>query len=269
MDYRALIKDYHAKQKSIVKSFSYRIFAKKAGYATKTYLIEVTTGRKKLSKKGIIKVSQVMNLTQKEAEYFDVLVNYCHTEVEKEKQGYLMRLNILAGKSNAYNIDMAHFNIFSKWYHVVIRELVTMPDFSGNLSKVAKTVYPPISVKEVKESIELLLYLNFIKKAVSGKYLQTNPSLTTGDELDSGIIRRYQQKLMELSSTALDKVPHVQRDITTLSGSVSKKCFTDIKKEIQIFRKHIQNMMDKDVNQDRVYQINFHLFPLTKIPNKD
>ena len=46
--YRNLIKDYYETRKQENSAFSYQVFAQKAGFTTKTYLIEVVSGKKPL-----------------------------------------------------------------------------------------------------------------------------------------------------------------------------------------------------------------------------
>jgi uncharacterized protein (TIGR02147 family) len=69
---------------------------------------------------------------------------------------------------------------------------------------------------------------------------------------------------LKLASNALEQVSTPRRDISTLTAGVSEEGFNIIKKEIQLFRKRLVQLIDEDKNQDRVYQINFQLFPLTK-----
>jgi len=268
-NYRDLIKDYHEEQKRTRSSFSYQIFAQKAGFSTKTYIIEVVSGKKKLSKGSLFNVAKAMNLNKKETDYFEALVNFNHAKKLKEREFYFDRLKSLSGKSSAKMIGSSQYAFFSEWYHLVVRELVAMTDFNGDFNQLARKVKPRITAKQAKDSVKLLLDLGMIQKTASGKYKLTESTLSTGDELTSLAVLQHQKKTLELGIEALEKFPTEMRDISTVSAGISEKGFRTIKKEIQLFRKHLQGLIEQDKDLDRVYQINFQLFPLTEIPKKE
>ena len=55
--------------------------------------------------------------------------------------------------------------------------------------------------------------------------------------------------------------PADERDISTIVGGLSSGGFAAIKGEIQLFRKKLMEIMDRDKNKRRVYAINFQIFP--------
>jgi uncharacterized protein (TIGR02147 family) len=263
-NYRHLIKDFYDSNKQRNPAFSYQAFARKAGFKTKSYLIDVIAGRKPLSKESILRVARAMGLKKKETEFFEALVHFNDATVLNDREFYFGRLKAVAGKSSAETLQTDQYAYFSQWYHPVIRELVTQNGFNGNIEGLAKRVLPAISARQAKDAVEVLLRLNLLQKTAGGRFKLKDAALTTGDEVTSLAILKYQQKAIELASEALDRIPAAKRDISTVTAGVSEEGFSILKKEIQLFRKRLVQIIDEDKNQDRVYQINFQLFPLTK-----
>jgi uncharacterized protein (TIGR02147 family) len=156
------------------------------------------------------------------------------------------------------------YEYFSKWYHVAIREMLFYYPFKDNVRDLAKQLFPPITEKEAKESIALQERLEIIKRTETG-YKQTDSTITTGDETIQDLqLVNFQSEMMDHAKKALDLVPANQRDISSLSLSLSENGFKNAKKILQNTRKELLKEAQTDLNEDRVYQINFQLFPLSK-----
>lgn len=268
-DYRKYLKDFYESSKKENNSFSYQYFANKAGFKTKTFLFNVIQGDKPLSKKSIFGLTQAMKLNKKETDYFETLVNLNEAKTIKEKEHYFSKLQSFNKKSYAVKLRENQFDFYSKWQHLAVRELINILDFKGDFNLLAKSVNPPITPKQARKSVELLEGLGLIKKLASGKYKQTEKVLTTGDEVVSLAIQKFQKENLALASEAIDRYQREMRDISSLTGGVSKEGFTKLKTEIQLFRKKLAGIIEKDEPSDRVYQVNFQLFPLSSLPKKD
>jgi uncharacterized protein (TIGR02147 family) len=81
-------------------------------------------------------------------------------------------------------------------------------------------------------------------------------------------VANYQIACMDLAKEAIDRHEPGHRDMSTLTLSLSKPAFEAIKEEIIAFRKKLLSLEKQFSNADRVYQLNTHFFPLSKIPGK-
>lgn len=268
-DYRLFIKDFYEEKKKASAAFSYQVFAQKAGFRTNSYLIDVINGRKALSKTSIYDVAKAMDLKKKETEFFDVLVHFTHAKKNKEREFYFERIKSMAGKTSRKIVGVEQYDFYSKWYHAVIRELVVMKDFNGDLHTLARRLNPPVTVKQARESVDLLLRLGMIEKQASGKYRLKDTTIHTGDEISSLAIYHYQQQGLKMAGQALDKVSAKARDISTFTTGISESCFTAMKKEIQDFRSRMEQLAQEDRSQDRVYHMNIQFFPVSTLPKKE
>ena len=74
-------------------------------------------------------------------------------------------------------------------------------------------------------------------------YKAVDQIITTELELKSSIIANYQKSLMDLAKEAIDRFPPHERDISTLSFSISRKALIEIKNETELFRTKLKNII--------------------------
>jgi uncharacterized protein (TIGR02147 family) len=262
------LKDYYDERKKVRPSFSYQYFADKAGIKSKTFIYKVIAGQKALSKSAIFAVAQAMGLKKKETEYFEAMVNFTQARTEREREFYFNHLQAFGKNHPAARLRQDQFVYFSKWYYPALRELVTIRDFKNNFNLLARSLDPPITSVQAKKTVRLLLDLGLIRRASSGRYVQTDKTLTTGDHVQSLAVQAFQKENLRLAAESVDRHKRRDRDISTLTASISEAGFGRIREEVAAFRKHLAGIIEKDEPADRIYQINFQIFPLSTLPKK-
>jgi uncharacterized protein (TIGR02147 family) len=70
--------------------------------------------------------------------------------------------------------------------------------------------------------------------------------------------------MMTKAIDALDSVEPKDREVSSVCVPVSEKTMHKIKSMIQEYRQQILNLANEDRDADRVYQLNFQFFPLSK-----
>lgn len=85
--------------------------------------------------------------------------------------------------------------------------------------------------------------------------------ISSGDEVESAILARYHQVVLRQCADAVGTVPRTKRDISSVTLSVSKPTYLEIKKEIQLFRKKLLTMAAADQAADRVCLVSLALLP--------
>ncbi|MCP4709584.1 MAG: TIGR02147 family protein, partial [Planctomycetes bacterium] len=63
------------------------------------------------------------------------------------------------------------------------------------------------------------------------------------------------------AADALSNVESMKRDISCLIVGLSQRGFETVKSKIQKFRKELADIVDKDERAEKVYHLNFQLFP--------
>jgi uncharacterized protein (TIGR02147 family) len=89
--------------------------------------------------------------------------------------------------------------------------------------------------------------------------------ISSGDEVQSTILRNYHRRTLGQSMEALNTVNLENRDISSLTLSVSRKTYFAIKKEIQVFRKRLLVMAKEDTGPEMVCLAGFQLIPRSKM----
>ncbi len=262
-NYREFLKTYYEEKKSAKKIFSYQFLADHCGFKSKSYLYKVIRGDKALTIEGAVKIGTFMKLKKQEQEYFNSIVMFTNAKTTDERVFYFEKLQKFSRNNKSSQLRENQFAYFTHWYHAVIRELVSIKNWNGDYEALAKHVVPPISEREAKKSVDLLLRIGMIQEIGDGSYTWMNPAVTTGSEITSLAVNTFQRQNLVLATEAIDRFPREERDISTLTVSVSKHGSEQIQKEIAALRKKLINIVDRDKDVDRIYQINFQAFPLS------
>ena len=264
-NYREYLKAYFGERRKKDKKFSHRWLAQKLDLATSNFIMLVIQGKRNLNRSLCFKISEVFKHSRKEAAYFENMVNFIQAKNNKEKDLYFSRMMSLRKNLKVDKIEEWQYEYYTNWYNPVIRELVTNPDFNGDANTLAKTLVPAITPTQAKRSLGLLLKLGLIKKK-GKRYIQNSPFISTGPEVNSLAVVNFHRKMGELAIESLDRIPKNERNITASTVYISQKAFDTIRNKIEDFRKEILELVDSNTEDERVYQLNFQIFPVSKMP---
>ncbi len=267
-NYQLFLKEYYDEQKKVRKGFSYQFLADHCGFKSKTFIYKIIHGDKPLNVSGALKIGEFMKLKKRELDYFEAIVMFSNAKTSDERKFYFDKLQRFSCKSKSSLLRKHQFEFFSHWYNSVIRELVEIADWDNDYSLLAKLVIPHISVREAKQSVELLLKLGFIEEYEEGKYRRSFRAMSTGSDVISLAVHDFQKENLQLASEAIDRFPRSKRDISTLTVSVNDEGAKRIMAEVAEFRKKLVGIVAEYPEVDSVYQINFQTFPLS-LPKRD
>ncbi|MDB5105459.1 MAG: hypothetical protein JWP91_3148 [Fibrobacteres bacterium] len=269
-DYRRYLADFFEERKRLNKHFSLRMLAERSGFKARDYLMRVMRGDRNLSLEGAGKLSLFFRFSEKQTEYFRTLVQFNQAPTTSEKERCFLRLSEIQKYGAHQKLRQNQFEYLTAWYHSALRSLLpvidlkSLPEGKDGWEKVARLLDPPITPKQARDSVELLMRLGLLSRDAKGKYAVAESALTTGDEVASLGVAAFHRATMELAKRSIDRHPPTARDISGLTMSVSQDGFRRIKSEIRAFRKKIQAIATTDVGEDMVYQLNLHLIPMTR-----
>jgi uncharacterized protein (TIGR02147 family) len=266
-DYRQYLADAYAERHAVDRRFSYRFIAQKAGFASAGFFTNVLKGKKDVSMTLAIRLCDVFGLSPRQKQYFEGLVLFNKSQTEAEKQEHLKRLRTLRGRA-ARNLDTDQSEFYAKWQYTAVREALALKPFKGDYKALGETLNPPISAAETRQAIDLLLQLGLLRKISGGGLERVEPNLSSGDAISKSMLAGFQLQTMDLARQALAELPPTQRNFSTLTLSISKPTYEAILEELRSFRRRVLTMAAECENPDRVVQMNFHAFPLTRIEEK-
>ena len=261
-NFRIFMRDFYTDRKAR-SGYTWRDFAKAAGYSSPVFLKLVCDGKANLSKVGVERVAQAMGLAGVDLQYFRLLVDFNQEKDSVTKKAVFKEMRTLAKENSMALVGEDQFDYYESWVNAVVREMVPQMD-GATPSQIADRLAFETQTAEVKKALALLQKVGLLKKSANG-YEQAAKSITTGNlEVASLSVREMHRQMGELAVRALDEIPVKERDISGLTLGISDNAYYRITKEIADFRRRITSIVMEDSGESRVYRLNLQLFPLTK-----
>jgi uncharacterized protein (TIGR02147 family) len=267
-DYRAFLEEYYGDRKASNPAFSYQMLAQKAGFANKGFVYNLVKGKRGLSKSNLFKLREALGMNKYEAEYFENLVAFNQAKGLREKNFYFERLSSLKNrgrvKSEMQVVRKEQYEFYSTWYHSAIRSIIDMYEFRDDFKWLSRMVYPPITARQAKLSVALLNNLGMVEKGKNGVFKVTQKNITTGTDVMGLAIQNFHKECATLSQNAIQNLPKDDRCVSGLTMGISRPVYQRICDEILQFQNRIAEIVSTDNDADKVYQLNFHMFPMSK-----
>ena len=261
-DYREFIRDYYDERKRC-SAFTWREFAKAAGFSSAVYLKYVSEGKKNLSIGAAGSVAGAMGLAGFEYAYFVLMVSYAHAKGDEAKRAAFEDRCALARAHKVRVLGKEEFDYFKSWKNPVIRELA--PHMPGAKPlEMAHACRQEISAAEVAETLDFLVKADLLKKDGRGNYSQTDKSVSMGSVDAVPVAARDMQRQMgEFALKALD-LPLSERDMSGLTLGLTRQAYERVRKELAECRRRIVAIATEDEATERVYRLNLQLFPMSE-----
>ncbi len=263
LDARQYLRDAYKRRHRRDRSFNYEELCRLVGLKSPSHITAILKGTRNIPKHLIEPFARAFRLSKKDARYFHWLVEYTQAKTHEKKDTAFQKM-LSFHKNNTHVIDPNVYTYFSHWYHPVIRELVAIfPISDENPRLLAHMLEPAISPAAAQRALSLLEKLEIIRKNTHGYYERVDKSITTGEGWRSVTIHNYQRAAADLAKKALERIPKDERDISTLTLSISADSYEKIREKIRTLRRELLAMAEKDTMPQRVYQCNLQLFPVS------
>jgi uncharacterized protein (TIGR02147 family) len=263
LDFRLFIADAQKEFKSKKPFFTYRYIAQKVGMKSPGHITWIIQGKRNLSRKKIPLFAQLFGLNAEATEFFSALVLFCQAKTHLDKKLFLDKLVALQVPEKQL-IQPSSYEFYNKWHYPIVRELIAIHKLGDDFKRIGRLISPAITPREAQQAIALLVKLDLIRKNAQGHYEQVKQAITTGETWRSIGIRQFQMDTFDLARKALNTVPPGERDISTLTMSISEERFGMIKERIKAFRNDLASLITSDPAPTSVYEMNIALFPLSK-----
>ncbi|MDB5103397.1 MAG: hypothetical protein JWP91_1086 [Fibrobacteres bacterium] len=262
-DYRAYLKDWYKRERDSERKISYRSLAREIGFKSPGHFSLIVNAKANLSLKILDRFIRYLGLSKKEAEYFQALVLYNQAKAQEDKKRYFDRM-LSFKQFRVRSIAATQYEFLEKWYYMAVREVLAVHSFKGDYAALAQMIVPSINTDEARKAIETLKRLGLITRDAQGRWLRVETVLAAGPEAPALAVNSFLSQAMDLAKSALDNIPKEDRVLAATTVSVSKGTFEEIREETRNFRKRILEMAQRDPKPDRIYQFQFHVFPLSK-----
>ena len=267
MDFREYLRAVISSMRKNGDSVSNRSFAKALGIQSSSWLTNVLRGEKGITMETAHDISDYLRHDVWEREYFETLVNFNQAKTVDTRNGYFAALKrhlIKKGYHAAAVLEPDQYEFYSKWYYTAVRSLLGMFPMGDEYNRIGRLTSPSITAAQAKKAVKLLTKLGLIKMNDTGFYTLTGAAISSGPHVKSLAVANFQRETMRMGMEAIDRYPHQQRDISTMSVGISEESFKKIAEIVANCRKAIAELAARDQSADRVYQVNFQVFPLSK-----
>lgn len=259
-------KDYRERKRT--SAFTWREFAKIAGFASGSYLKLVCDGKTRLLEEGARKTALAMGLLGFEYDYFILMVRYENAKTDTQKKKCFEEMQALSEAHHVKILGSDLYTFYETWKHSVVRELaVAMPGAKPH--EIAKACRPAISAADVSASLNFLMKAGLLTRDIKGNYHQTNRSLTTGRlNVVAVAVHSLLRQMGEFALEALDKLPISERHFSGITMGVTEESYKKVVDELAKCRKRIVSIVADEQHPDKVCRLNFQFFPLTENLNR-
>ncbi|NLE01859.1 MAG: TIGR02147 family protein, partial [Fibrobacter sp.] len=217
-DYREYLNDFLREKRKKNPRYSSRCAAEKCGVPSGTFT-RIINGTRSIGPSLLPKFSEWLGLKQRESNYFKLLVKFNNCSSTADRNKYFAELQAARAQVK-HLVPENQFHFFEQWYFVALYELVKVFPNVSNPLQIGEKLEPPISESKTKKALEILEKAGFIEKTENG-YRQCSSFLSTGDTWESAAIHAFQRTMTVLGSESLDRFRKPDRDISTLSVSLS------------------------------------------------
>ncbi len=260
-DYRLFMNDYYRWKKQ-TSAFSWRDFTKKGGFTSPNYMKLVCEGKSGLSKTGVERAADAMDLVGAEREYFRQLVKFGQAKKDADKKAAYTEMKEIASAHKVRVLEGESMSFYESWKFPVLRELAPMMPGAKPLD-IARACGNAFSAEEVRNALAFLTRAKFLKKTADNVYEQVDRSLQMSVAAMPVLVREMHKEMASFAKDAVEKYPVDERNFTGVTMGIDDEDYAEILKELEKCRKRIISIASAKKGGNRVYRLNMQLFPLT------
>jgi len=263
-DYRAFLVAFIEHKQARGAGHSNTEFTKRVGLRSANYLQLVIAGKRNLGTDLAVRFGEACGLRGEPLQYFCALVAFNQAKTARERELHYDKLRSFGRFRASHRLDAAHSAYHSHWYIPAIHELVARKDFREEPSWIASTLLPPIAAREATRALKVLERLGLLVRDASGRLTQAEAVVETPEGPLGHHVAQFHRAMMVRAAEALDLVPREEREIAGLTLCLSEARLRELKAELEGFRTHLLERYMRDEHPERVVQVNFQMFPLSK-----
>lgn len=267
LNYREYLSQWLSARKKLQSGYSGAMFAKKARINSHTLLGMVIRGERNLSTETIRGFIRALGLRSKEALYFEKLVLFNQSKDSEDRAYYFEQLHALSQSHGRVLITRIknHAAYLSHWYVVAIRELVALEDFQADPEWISRKLKKKITKKQAEEAWNLLLELGLVRETPEKRYEVVDPAMDIDPGTVDFAIRNFHKEYLDRAKDAVDGEPLEERELSSLTLSLSDEDVPLLREKIKEFRKKLNTEFPAGTGaKKKVVAVNLQALILTE-----
>lgn len=273
LDYRQYLRDFYDYKRRMtandIRPFNYQMFSAAANIKSPNYLKMIIEGQRNLSEDMVGKFAKALGFNKDSAEELRLLVLYNQTADPADRNIHLKKLSEqrVRIKLKAGEIDKKTWEKVPNWIAWVIYAMVDMEGVEFDVPTLKALFRGKASEDEIELALNGLLGSGeLLRDFTTGKVRRANSLIEQPSEVPVALVRKLQAQLMYLGLESLYQDAPTDREFGTLTMSMTKSEFDDLKFKLRQMRKVINkdnNIARTHTKGERVYQLNLQLYPIT------
>jgi uncharacterized protein (TIGR02147 family) len=238
-DYRLFLRAIFEARKKSNSRFSFRGFSTLVGFKSPNYLQLILDGQRNLTSETAGEIATRLKLSAHERTYFIALVKLASAKTETEKVEAERARLVALKKIVSRDIPAAKKEIFTRWYHLLVRELFLLKGARADAQWIVDRLGGCVSLEEASRSIELLCKSGFLEPTV-GSYRLTEPVLDTDDsQMQAAFMRKFHSETLRVWSQKLNELPLAQQELGVLNIPIDSRKIPELRRRIRQFQDEI------------------------------
>jgi len=262
-DYAKYLYDYYQNRKSSSRGYSYRIFARDAGFASPNILKLVIDGQRKIGTGSVDKFIRGLGLNGAMADYFRILVRLKDVKMLEENKKLLQELTRLTPHQKRRFLNPESVEFLSHWLYPVLREMVELKSFSDDPHWIARRLVGRATLSEISKALHFLKKNGFVSKDDKGSYRVHDAMVLSSDEVKSLAVRQFHQVTLQQSGDMLEDLDIHEREFGSLIFKLPDHAMSELKQKLKSFRHDLHTWaLEQESNEiTQVVQVNFQMYP--------
>lgn len=258
-DYRSYLKSVLADRVAKNPAYSLRALSRHVGVAPST-LSEVISGKKNLSPDKADMIGRKLDLSGREREYFNALVQYELAKSEELKISISEKLKSLSPKVKAHTISLDVFKAIADWQHMAIIELCSFPQV--DTERVMKAF--GMSKFEAEAAIDRLIRLDLVRRDDSGYLQKVLDDFGARSEQPNAALRAYHcQMLQKAQEAIMDQTVH-ERLVGSETVAFDQEQLPEVEAAMEECFTRIVEIARRSSKQNSIYHLGIQFFKLDK-----
>lgn len=262
-DYMVFLKDWLEHLRKTDSDFSMRQLSQKAGLAV-GYLPMCLKRQRRLSEKAFHKLVPHLKLNKQELRAFELLRTIGESESPQVRSQALEQIQKLQVYKTKNSKEIEVFEYLKKWYHVAIREMVSMGDFRDDPQWIQSRLRHKLSLNEIAGALEFLKLNGFVERKSDGTLHIPDKSLDCTEGVFKISLGEFHRQMLDLTKDSIESVARHERLILGQTLAIRFEDFDKLQMIMQEALEKVQNLSTQSKEQDCVYHLTFASIPLTQ-----
>jgi len=273
MDFRQYLASFFEYKRKLtatdIRPYNYAAFSAGANIKSPNYLKMIIEGRRNLSDEMVLKFAKALGLNKEATDDFELLVSYGQATDPADRNMFLKKLSEhrVQVKLKSGEIDKKTWEKIPNWAAWVIYAMVDQEGVKYDVKTLKELLRGKASEDEIEQALQSLFNSGeLVLDPETQEARKARALIESAEDVPVALVRKLQAQLMYLGLESLYQDAATEREFGTLTLSLTKQEFDEIKFKLRQMRKQINkdNSIARTSSKgEKVYQLNIQLFPVT------